>query len=215
MKFNYLNDTDFTNNMNNSDTKEILELYNIYRELFTEYVIDKLDLIKYDEKIKKSELNFIPIKLNKMDIYQYFSKDVLKYFYIRNDIYVNKLTEEEKSFLIKKKNNNNYNLDEKTKKIIEDSYKRVIYYGENKKNEKINIFYGPLSIQFSAPIENIVIGVRYDEFNTNGLTDDEWENLYNSQNEYLYKIMEEIENKSKEISVIRYDEFSIIPKKNK
>ena len=57
--------------------------YLMYRKLFTQYIIEKLNLKKYDDEIAESKLNFIEVKEKQMDIYQYFSKDKLKYFYKR------------------------------------------------------------------------------------------------------------------------------------
>ena len=65
---------------------DYIKLYNLYRSLLTEYIIDTLELKKYDEKILKSNLNFKQTNKEEMDSYQYFSSEELKYLYIRNNI---------------------------------------------------------------------------------------------------------------------------------
>ena len=218
MNFNNLEDKDLLNNeeelkkLTSEEIKKYMLIYNLYRNLFTEYVIKMTNLKKFDETINKSKMNFKPIELSEMDMYQYFSSNDLKYFYIRNDIYINKLNKEEMVFLQGRIDSNNYNLDEETTKIIENSYKRVICSEEKEPNIESDVFYGPLNSSFSAPDDNIIIGVRYDESEIDELDEKEWENLYFKQNEFLYDIMKKIQNELKDVTVIMYDEFSIIPR---
>ena len=199
--------------MNNNITN--LELYNLYRKLLTEYIIKKLSLQEYDEKFSNSELNFIPITEKEMDAYQYFSSNILKYFYIRNDIYINKLEKEELEMLQDRVNNGNDELDEKAIEMIMHTYKKVITKDKLKKGEKMSIvFYGPKSNKFMAKEGNIVLGFRYNEYFNKNLTDEEYKKLYIKQQEFLYSIIDEIYKgleKEDEVTIIKYDEFSIIP----
>ena len=60
----------------------------------------------------------------------------------------------------------------------------------------------------------MVLGFRYDEFNTQGKTDEQWDDNYNKQLEYINNIMNEAEDKlSKKLGIpvviIKYDQFSI------
>ena len=100
MKFKKLNKKDMAQFDFSQDINQ--EVYLLYRKLFTEYIIEKTELKKYDEEIKNSNLNFIPVEEEKMDIYQYFSCDILKYFYIRNNLYLEKLDKKDINFLEKK-----------------------------------------------------------------------------------------------------------------
>ena len=229
MKFNRLYDEDLktiypncTNisldNMPENQKKKYLLLYNMYRKLFTVYIMQKLKLKSYDKKIEKSELGFTANKKQDMDIYQYFSSDILKYFYIRNNIYIEKLNKKEIDFLEKKIQSKNYELDDETMQIIESSYRRVIFEDVLKNGELCKTLYGPNSSNFFADNNAIIIGVRYDEFAENKLNDDEWDELHQQQVEFLESLITRMNknlnsNSAVPIEILEYSEFSIIPRK--
>lgn len=229
MKFNRLYEEDLktiypncTNisldNMPENQKKKYLLLYNMYRKLFTVYIMQKLKLKNYDKKIEKSELGFTANKKQDMDIYQYFSSDILKYFYIRNNIYIEKLNKKEIDFLEKKIQSKNYELDDETMQIIESSYRRVIFEDVLKNGELCKTLYGPNSSNFFADNNAIIIGVRYDEFAENKLNDDEWDELHQQQVEFLESLITRMNknlnsNSAVPIEILEYSEFSIIPRK--
>lgn len=229
MKFNRLYEEDLktiypncTNisldNMPENQKKKYLLLYNMYRKLFTVYIMQKLKLKNYDKKIEKSELGFTANKKQDMDIYQYFSSDILKYFYIRNNIYIEKLNKKEIDFLEKKIQSKNYELDDETMQIIESSYRRVIFEDVLKNGELCKTLYGPNSSNFFADNNAIIIGVRYDEFAENNLNDDEWDELHQQQVEFLESLITRMNknlnsNSAVPIEILEYSEFSIIPRK--
>lgn len=229
MKFNRLYEEDLktiypncTNisldNMPENQKKKYLLLYNMYRKLFTIYIMQKLKLKSYDKKIEKSELGFTANKKQDMDIYQYFSSDILKYFYIRNNIYIEKLNKKEIDFLEKKIQSKNYELDDETMQIIESSYRRVIFEDVLKNGELCKTLYGPNSSNFFADNNAIIIGVRYDEFAENKLNDDEWDELHQQQVEFLESLITRMNknlnsNSAVPIEILEYSEFSIIPRK--
>ncbi len=229
MKFNRLYEEDLktiypncTNisldNMPENQKKKYLLLYNMYRKLFTVYIMQKLKLKSYDKKIEKSELGFTANKKQDMDIYQYFSSDILKYFYIRNNIYIEKLNKKEIDFLEKKIQSKNYELDDETMQIIESSYRRVIFEDVLKNGELCKTLYGPNSSNFFADNNAIIIGVRYDEFAENKLNDDEWDELHQQQVEFLESLITRMNknlnsNSAVPIEILEYSEFSIIPRK--
>ena len=193
------------------------EEYLLYRKLFTEYIVEKTNLKKYDEEIEKSNLNFIPIKESKMDIYQYFSSDILKYFYIRNNLYLEKLDKKIIEFLYEKIKKQNYNLDELSREMIEKTYKNILFK-DRLEGFKCFVFYGPQTTPFSAEDDAVVIGIRYDEFNLNGMNDDKWDNNFVEQQKLLFKMSTilkyEFDEKLKNpVAIIKYNEYSIIPRK--
>lgn len=196
----------------NTDT----EKYILYRKLFTEYIIDKLNLKKYDDELKNSELNFIPIQEEKMDIYQYFSSDILKYFYIRNNLYIEKLDKDAIDFIEQRIKAQEYNLDKIARDIIERTYRNVLFK-DKIDGFKTFVFYGPDSMSFSADSEAVVIGVRYDEFNLNGMNDDDWDNNFVEQQKLLFKMLTILKYEFEEIlnnpvAIIKYNEYSVIPR---
>lgn len=188
--------------------------YNKYRRIFTKYIIEELNLKKYDDEINNSELNFNPISDIDMDIYQYFSSEFLKFFYLRNNIYIEKLTNEEKSFLEGIGNIKNKELDEQTREFIKQTYKKVIF--EDIKGDKKNYFtfYGPNSKNYMASNDSLIIGIRYDEFNLCGLDDKKWDEFHLKQIDFLSELFYRfvIENKNKldvPIIILQYNRFSI------
>lgn len=191
-----------------------MALYSLYRKLLTEFIIKRIKLKEYDEKIGNSGLNFRINAEKDMDLYQYFSKDDLKYFYIRNNIYIERLEEKEKGFLLERIRNNNYDLDEDAERMVSNTYKKVIFEDVKRDGSNCITFYGPSSDSFSARNDSLVIGMRYDEFCTNGLDDNSWDKLHDKQLMYLYAIFEDIAKNAKGkldtlVTVLKYNEFSI------
>ena len=193
---------------------EYMNIYFLYRKLFTQYIIEILNLIKYDKQIVNNKIKFPIVNQKNMDIYQYFSSDILKYFYIRNNIYIKKLNEDEIKFLKNIKFNDNKVLNSEEKEFIENTYAKVIFEDVLGNGEKCITFFGPNSRNFWAKNNSLVIGIRYDEFTDNGLSDDEWDILHEKQIEFLNKLIDKMiveYNKKLKIpvSIIRYNEFSV------
>ena len=200
--------------MKEEEKKQYILAYNLYRKLFTEYVVDKLELKKYDNKIVNSDLKFKSVNEENMDIYQYCSSNELKFLYIRNNIYIEHLTEKEKEFLMNRLKNNREDLDAEAKQFIENTYEKTIFEDIGKDGKKYITFYGPDSSNFTARNDSLILGMRYDEFDYNGLNDEAWDELHIKQLTYLpemfYKLVVEQKNKlSVPIVILQYNDFSI------
>ena len=194
--------------------EEYLEIYTLYRKLLTEYMCKKINLKKYDEEIKNSDLNFKNIYEDKMDIYQKASKDYLKYLYIRNNVYIERLTEGEKQILMQKIQSKNTDLDDATEKLIQETYKKVIFEDISRNGSNCITMYGPDSSSFMSRNDALVIGVRYDEFYSEGMSDREWDKLHDRQLIFLEDLEQnlwETENNKLEVplSIFKYNEFSV------
>ncbi len=212
-RFPKLNESLF-NDMDNNMKETYLEIYSIYRKLFSEYIIDKLQIKNYDFELTNSNLNFVKVIEKDMDIYQNFNKEILNYFYIRNNLYIERLTPSERKILYTKFLIGDYSLDENTKVIIENSYKRIIFEDVHKDGSNCYINMGPDNSDYYVPNQSIVIGFRYDEFNLNNLSDEQWDNLHDKQllylSEFLLKMSKEISSKVNiPIQVIKYNEYSV------
>ena len=203
--------------MSEQEKSEYMKIYNIYRKFYTEYIIEKFNLKKYDSQISESNLKFEVLEEKRLDIYQYFSSDILKYFYVRNNIYVERLSEEHKKFLLEKFEKKDFKYDEKTKEIIKNTYRDIIYEGDIDNKKKATISYGPESAPFFAPKDAIVIGVRYDKAKNIKLFTDNQDGIITKQTEFLFSILNTMNKKFNEASsvptsIIRYDDYSIIKK---
>lgn len=212
-RFPKLNESLF-NDMDNNMKETYLEIYSIYRKLFSEYIIDKLQIKNYDFELTNSNLNFVKVIEKDMDIYQNFNKEILNYFYIRNNLYIERLTPSERKILYTKFLIGDYSLDENTKVIIENSYKRIIFEDVHKDGSNCYINMGPDNSDYYVPNQSIVIGFRYDEFNLNNLSDEQWDNLHDKQllylSEFLLKMSKEISSKVNiPVQVIKYNEYSV------
>lgn len=206
--------SNFINILDEDDIEIYLELYSAYSYFFRKYITDKLDLKKYDDKLTNSNLNYLKVKNKNMDIYQNFSRDVLNYFYIRNNLYVERLTLDEKAYVYQKFVTNDDVMSDKMICFIESTYKKVIFENMNNDGQLYDINYGPDNPMYFAPNNALIIGVRYDDFNLNGQTDEEWDANRNKQFYYLFELMENIENDGKNkfsapVICIKYDEYSV------
>lgn len=201
-------------NMSDKDKQGFLLKYDLYRKLFSEFIILRLNLKEYDIEVSNSKLKFKINSESDMDFYQYYSSEELHYFYIRNNIYIDKLSEIENNFLQEKINSNNYNFDEESENFIESTYTKVIFEDVLNNGENCITTYGPDSNSFMAPNNAVVIGFRYDEFNLNELDDKEWNELHNKQLMYLKELNDrmsvDMDNVLQvPVAILRYNEFSV------
>lgn len=198
-----------TNNELNENYFKVLILY---KKILNKYLVDTLDLKKYDDIIKTSELNFISNSKENQDIYQYTSNMGMEYLYIRNNLFIERLTSEQLNLLIEAYDKNITSED--VTDIVISTYKDVIKY-YNDKPDSLNVEYGPFNPFFFAPNNSVVIGLNIDLFADNGLNDNEWKENYFNQMEFISKFQNQmsVELKSKldiPVTIIRYDKHSIM-----
>lgn len=163
-----------------------------YKILLDKYLMDKLSLKKFDDKIVNSDLFFVPIQNENMDFYQSFSSIGLKYIYLRNNLYIDKLSNDDIDIIVNLSKEQLNNPDIELIGLIEKTYKDVLDGRPQEENIAINYkkYYGG-DYWFNS--DEIVFGIRYDEFTDNGLGDGlEWINNYDKQLEFLGKLMFEM-----------------------
>lgn len=204
------------NKLPDTEVQNYLNLSTLYRLLLNEY-IKQLGLENYENTIKNSELKFIPINASKQDFYQYYNNSNLAYYYIRNNIYINRLNGTEKEYLQKKLNSHDYSLNNQDINFISQTLCKVIKEVHDNTSEPFDVNFGPLSTNFFAPNNALVIGFRYDMFNDNGMDEDTFVDNYEKQREFCLSLNEQLEIEIQNrlqipVKVIEYDENSI--KKN-
>lgn len=182
-----------------------LKLYSLYNDLLIQYLIKKYNLNLYDEMIQNSKRNFKKIDTKDMDIYQYTSSKYLNYLYIRNNIYIEKLSKEELLYL----SNTNEILDTNNEQFIEKTYKKVIFENEY-------TMYGPDNPKFLKKPNTLVIGLRCKSIDLNNDSDDELDNFL-SQQQYLKLFIPELSRQLNDrnldsIEVIEYNSSSVVKK---
>lgn len=202
---------------NDELTDRYYTLVKNYKILLDKYLMNKLPLKDMDNEIINSGLSFIPVEKEKMDFYQKFSAMKLKYLYLRNNLYVYKLSNGEIDTLVNLSNNQLAKPSAKLMELIDDTYRMVIDakpYGDDVSDVYMKC-YGIDDNDYWLKSDELVIGLRYDEFADNGLGDgDEWVDNYNKQLEFLGNLMNNIENKCSDIlgfkvNILYYDDVII------
>lgn len=204
-------ETIFPNTVKILEDESYLDVYSLYHKLVVNYLIKNFKLTDFDNYFKESSLNYKSINNNNMDIYQYLSSESLSYFYLRNNIHIEKLDKNEYNYFVNKLNNNDEILDENTEKMIEITLNKVLSENNNK---IVDTNYGPSSGRFFAPSNSLVIGFRYDEFNDEGMTDKEWDLNHEEQISDIFSKFCDLEEKVEDFSImpvriIQYNDYSI------
>ncbi len=201
--------------MDSNQLELYLQMYTVYRELLSKYLIHLLDLTTYDNEIKNSKLQFKQIEISNMDIYQKFDSDKLNYFYLRNNIYLERLSSEEYNFLYNKMlSGHKFDLDEETIAFIENTFKKVTFEDVNRNGYITNTNYGPEILEYIVPNNSIIIGFRYDVFNIQYENDQDWSIYLKKQQVYFNELVQKIEKKCRDLNlenirIIKYDDWSI------
>ena len=166
-------------------TSSDIKLENLYKELFEKYLINKIDLIKYDNEINSSSLGFT--ESNNVSLASNLDEYLnLKYFYILNRFYLDKLSDEDLNILI----NGN---DLERLLLIENTYKKVLIYG-NDINLKLNHNNNDILNDFSNNGE-LVFGLYYGSSSLKVINEDEYFDNYNKKKEFLNDLADRLKNK--------------------
>ena len=199
----------------NEGMQEYLNLYNIYNNLLIQFLMKEYSLINVDNELAKRKDEFKEVSYEDKDMYQKSSTGYLKYFYLRNNIYIERLSVEERDFLNKIYLTGNLTLNEEIEEFIKKTYLKVILESPSSKSTYIN--YGPNNSKFIRPSNAVIIGVRYDEFSQLTQKDNLLE-YYSSSLSNLQILINFLEYKIKKeknvpFAVIKYDEYSVNCKK--
>lgn len=81
--------------------EEQLDVEEIYRIGLSRYLLDTLNLEEYDKELSESQLNYIPNDEKKKSIAQKKDKLGLTYIYLRNELHLERLAEEDIELLKK------------------------------------------------------------------------------------------------------------------
>lgn len=195
---------DYFENIPSSSQDNYLKLYSIYSDLLIQYLIKKYNLKVYDDMIKNSKKNFTKVSEQDMDLYQYISSEYLDYLYIRNNIYLENLSEVQLEYLNKI---NDSKLTSEYEQFIENTYKDVIFTNDG------YTMYGPDSSRYLKKSNSIIIGLRCKQVN---LDNDSLKEFMDQEN-YLKLFIPELERQLNsrnidEVNIIHYNDYSVITK---
>lgn len=195
-------------------TPKYYQLYRNYKILLDKYLLEKLELLSFDKSFDDSGLNFIPVKQENMDYYQYVSAMGLKYIYLRSNIYVEKLPNEYIDKLLSLGPEDLKKTIPEIFKIIENTFKDVIDVNTNKDIISMAC-YGPDDDHYWFPSNELIIGFRHDDFADNGLgKGDEWAENNTKQIMFINVLKDELSERASEIlempvNVVWYNDFTI------
>lgn len=192
------------------EMENYLIAYNVYSNLLIQYMSKKFYLLNADKELEKHNDIFSEIKEENKDLYQHSSTGYLKYYYIRNNIHIERLSQEELKYLYDIYNSNNLHLTKEREEFIENTYLNVIVEINTK---DVSVNYGPDDKQFIKPSNAIIIGVRYNEFKNIDDSSNSITRFINAEgkiqilNNFLeYKVRKE---NSIPFFVIKYNDYSI------
>ena len=198
----------------NRPNSRYCKLYLNYKRLLDRYLASKFMLKKYDDKIINSNLKFLPVKQEDMDYYQYMSTLDLTYIYLRNNLYVEKLSADDIEKIVNLTEDELNNPPKEITKLIENTYSQVINCAKNQ-GEKIVCCYGPDFDTYWIDSSELVFGIRHDDFGANGIDDDdEWDENNNQQVSFLNDLIKEMTDECSKINngkvnFIKYHEFTV------
>lgn len=127
--------------------------YSYYRFHLEEYLYEILNLKEIDNKIKSLNAN-----INYNNFYKDISNLDMDFVFIRNNIFLDRLTQEE---FIKFKELYNSEEHNELKDFIENTYKKLIIFDTNISSDKV-VNYDPLYGRFLAHNNALVIGIIAD-----------------------------------------------------
>lgn len=197
-------------------TDKFYVLYKNYKILLEKFLVSKLPLLEYDNKIDNSGLLFYPVKREDMDIYQLLSTMNLKYIYLRNVLNVDKLSNDDIELIISLNENELINSNDKMIELINRTYKDVLSSNRDSNDDTYMVCYGTDTDYFWHDSRDLVFGIRHDEYADNGLGQNkDWLNNYYKQNKLIGDCIKELDSKCMEIlginvHFLKYDEVSVI-----
>lgn len=180
-------------------------LLNRYKSFFEQFLKEQLPLEEIDQNMKESKLDFRPVKKKDQDFYQRTSGMGLTYIYLRNNLYVEKLMEDELSFL---EEHEEYVAE--VEKFLSETCERVM----NPYDKAQMMFYGPKNGNFLHSSDEIVLGIRYAEFDTE-LEDEAFTENFLKKQLIISRLSHVVDvygqqKLGKKVSLIQYNEVSIM-----
>ncbi len=203
---------EYFNSLNEEEKKEYINLVEKYNNLLLEFLDKEYNLKEMDDRFLNSPLKYKEVEIEDCDIYQSMAKKKYKFFYIRSNIYIERFSKEELSYL---KSITNY--DEKVNEFIKSTVIKVATEsGES--NDHYTISYGSDTPAYFAESNKVVLGFRENRFfvypNQNSK---EWNKndelkLYETQKNLDELDLRLYKNKGIRFNEIEFNEFSVIPK---
>ena len=196
--------------------KEAEQISRQYRFMVNRY-LEELVLGEYDRAIAESDYNFIPVGRDEMDYYQFYTGTDLDYYYLRNVFYLGEFTDDEIDYLKARIADDDEVITDEDRAFIQETFLRVISEEVEGIDGVYDMDYGKDSPSgWFAPSDNLVLGFRYDEFNLNGMTDEEWDENLQDQRRFFVDMHQRLIAAIKEkfgwdTTIFTYDDYHVNP----
>lgn len=163
-----------------AQAENYLALTTAYRKLLNEYA-SFLGVGKYDNALARNAPAVASVQQGDYDFYQRYSGAGLRYFYVRNNTYIERLSVGELGFLRERVREGNLALDFDSYHFVADTFARVIREqwtstdGEGHtvwSDADAEINFGPNEDRFFCPNGALVIGCRVAERQPHGALED-------------------------------------------
>ena len=93
-------------------------VYNVYSNLLIQFLIKKYHLLDVDKELEKRKNLFPEVPDLEKDLYQHLAIGYLKYYYLRNNIYIERLNKEELNYLFSIYKSEDLSLNDENEKFI-------------------------------------------------------------------------------------------------
>jgi len=196
---------------NKYELETVVEITSLYRKYVNEFLVKNTSIKKYDDIMR--ELGYPLIPLEKMDIYQYLAgQQNLSCFYLRSNLFIGELTQEERLYLVGKYRNRNFEYTPEVEEFVKNTLPRAIKVDAKGNGEKCNVFYGAKDSYYTVPNDALVIGLRLDCGNNENLTKEQEDELTAIMQNATDEIQQELKI---ETFVRQYTDNTVIPMKPK
>lgn len=194
----------------NKINDKYLKIYIIYKYGLELYLNKLLDIKKYDLLLQNSNLYFDETK--EKDFYQYYNTLDTKYFYLRNDLHIERLEQNDIEKILSLDLNNNIS-DLIT--LISKTYQKIIKKYENY-DDDIYVTYSINDSSLDVMNSGIVFGLHYDAYSDIHNLNDKWEENHLKQMSLIYDTIDKMEKEmtdklKRQVKVLIYNTPGIIP----
>ncbi len=151
-RFPKLNDKYF-NSLSDDEKIIYLNRTEVYHNALLDMLIKTLNLEKIENSLDNSSNEFKPVDDEQKDMYQNLANDKLKYIYLRNNLYIERLSKSQLQVL-------DNNEKEKTYSLVQETFREII---DDYPDKQMITNYGPDSDKYYSKSSNIILGVRIDD----------------------------------------------------
>lgn len=183
------------------------KIENVYRIGVSQYLSDTLSLKEYDQKLTSSDMRFVQNDEEHLSEAQKNDKLGLRFIYLRNNVHIERLSEEEQELLYNETvQTKNDKLSTEAEKIVEDSFYSVLAYKvpKNEEEKQVETFYDPGLSANLVPIDSIVfmIGTMCEYDDEGNYVDQDHEKIKESElRSFAQQMEEELQGKLGDIPI--------------